>query len=189
MNTFEVFTNPWAAIDHKARPSGAVLMDPVEHYQGGGKYVGAKLVAVQTAPKQWRKVGKYVETIAEAEYDRVWSFSIAPVEIPSIQGRPSDYYLDRIRNRELIPADEACAAAAGVPFVESEVVILESRAARKAEWDSQHGEGSFESLHASYRAAAESQLDQSASRPEAAPASEEATQQTVAPKSDEISKE
>lgn len=181
MNTFKVLANPWAAIDHKARPAGAVMLDPVEHYQGGGKYVGAKLEAVQTAPKQWRRVGKHVETTMEAEYDRVWIFSNAPADIPSIQGRPSDYYLDRIRHNELIPADAACAAAAGVPFVEPAMVIAESRAARKAEWDSQYGDGSFESLQPTVAKPV-------APQPEKAAASKEA-QPTVAAKRTETSKE
>lgn len=189
MNTFKVLANPWAAIDHKARPAGAVMLDPVDHYQGGGKYVGARLEAVQTAPKQWRKVGRHIETTMEAEYDRVWIFSSTPADIPSIQGRPSDYYLDRIRNREIIPADEPCAAAAGVPFVEPAMVIAESRAARKAEWDSQHGAGSFDSLQPIAAPVVNPTVTKPvAPQPEKAAASKEA-QPTVAPKRTETSKE
>lgn len=204
MNTFKVFSNPWAAIDHKARPSGAVLMDPVEHNPQGGKYVGAKLKAVQTSPRQTRKVGRYTEVLQEAAHDRIWEFSRAPADIPSVRGGVSDYYRDRIRTNDLIPADEACATAAGVKFIDPALVIASSRAKRKSEWDAQHGVGSFDSLQPigetkqpektdsdqSTPTATEPQAISGTTPPEkAVAASKEAKQLTAAPKRAETSKE
>jgi hypothetical protein len=176
---FKVLPNPWAAIDEKARPCGRVSMDQDEHNPQGGKFIGAKLVAIEVSPKKWRKIGRYIETTQEARYDRTWTFSTVPVEIPSTRGAPTGYYCDRIKRGELIAADPACAAAVGVPFRDPAAVIAASKAARRAEFDAQHGSGAFDAL----------QPPESKSVPVVAPSNESdptkssvATKRTATPK-------
>jgi hypothetical protein len=143
--TFKVIANPWASIDEQARPTGRVAVVSNQEVVAG-KFVGAKLVANQLVAKKTRKIGRYFETTQEAQFDRVWEFSSAPVDVESEGGRPSSYYLERIREGALIPADEACASACGVKFERPELAIERSKAARRSEFDAQHGAGAFDAL-------------------------------------------
>lgn len=172
--TLNVMANPWAAIDEQARPCGSVLMDLDEHNPHGGKYIGAKLKAVEVQPKKWRKVGRAIETTHEARYDRQWEFSDKPQQIPARNGAPSGYYQDRLRSRELIPADRECASACGVRFVSPAEAIEESKAARRLEFDAQHGTGAFDAL--------QPVKEVSVAAPVAAEPSPENTQVTADPK-------
>lgn len=141
-----VVANPWSAIDEKARPCGAVLMDLDEHNPKAGKYVGAKLVATEIAPRKSRKVGKIFEVTQEARFDRAWVFSPLPQEVPASNGCLTGYYRDRVVRNELLAADKECAAAARIEFVDPATIIAASKAARRAEYDAQHGVGAFDSM-------------------------------------------
>jgi hypothetical protein len=141
-----VIANPWSAIDEKARPCGAVLMDLDEHNPKPGKYVGAKLVASETAPRRSRKVGKVFEVTQEARFVRTWDFSPNPQDVPAPNGVLTGYYRDRVIRNELLAADEECAAAARIQFRSPVTIIAESKAARRAEFDLQHGAGAFDAL-------------------------------------------
>lgn len=146
MKTLRVQSNPWAAIDAQARPCGVVIREQADNDATGIKYIGAKLTATEVAPKKWRKVGTAVETIQEARFDRSWTFIDGPVEVPAPGGKLTGYYSDRIKRNELLAYDVECARGAGVAFREPKVVIAESMAARKSEFDAQHGDGAFDEL-------------------------------------------
>lgn len=143
--TFKVIANPWASIDALARPTGRVPLVSAGEARPG-KFVGAKLVANKLTERKTRKVGRYFEVIQDARYDRVWEFSSAPVEVDAEGGRPAPYYLERLREGSLIPADQSCATACGVEFADPAVVIAKSKEARRAEFDAQHGDGAFDEL-------------------------------------------
>ena len=143
--TFKVIANPWASIDAQARPTGRVpLVNDGEARPG--KFVGAKLVANKLAERKTRKVGRYFEVTQDAVYDRVWEFSSSPVEVQAEGGRPAPYYLERLREGSLIPADPDCAVACGMEFIDPVVVIAKSKEARRSEFDAQHGSGAFDAL-------------------------------------------
>lgn len=143
--TFKVIANPWASIDAQARPTGRVpLVNDGEARPG--KFVGAKLVANKIVERKMRKVGRYLEVTQDAVYDRVWEFSSSPVEVQAEGGRPALYYFERLREGSLIPADPACAVACGMEFIDPVVVIAKSKAARRTEFDAQHGSGAFDAL-------------------------------------------
>lgn len=145
--TFKVIANPWASIDAQARPTGRVpLVSDDGQSVKPGRFVGAKLVATQTAERKTRKIGRYFEVTQDAAFDRAWEFSSAPVDVPGFAGRPAPYYLEQLREGSLIPADEACAVACGVKFVSPADVIAKTKTTRRAEYDSQHGAGAFDAL-------------------------------------------
>lgn len=145
--TLKVVANPWAAVDENARPCGRVVREQADNDVRGIKYIGAELVADEVQMRKTRRVGNAIETTQEARYDRRWKFSLAPVEVPAPKGKLTGYYSDRVRRNELLAANEATAAAAGLPkFIEPGVIIAESKALRRAEFDAQHGAGAFDAL-------------------------------------------
>lgn len=146
MKTLKVLPNPWSAIDAQARPCGAVMLDLDEHTSSPGKYIGAVMVATELTPRKWRKIGRYSETTQEARYERTWKFTNAPVSIPAPKGAPTGYYRDRLARGELIAADQECAIAARIPWRDPAIVLEESKSARRAEYDAQHGNGAFDAL-------------------------------------------
>ena len=135
--TLSVYCNPFASLDHEGRPSGVVLMDPVEHHSYGAatvdsvtgeprwepsRYVGATLDAeATTITKRAAAQGRGLSGQADLQ-DTVWAFSSEPQTVPL-----TSYYLARIRDGELIPADAQSAAVAGRPFVPYETAIQSAR--------------------------------------------------------------
>lgn len=135
--TLSVIANPYAHLDHEGRPCGAVLLDPVDHHAYGEatvdavtgqpryeprRYVGAELDTHST--KIVRKAGPQgLGASGQSDLqDTVWKFSDEPQTIPQ-----TNYYLARIRDGELIPADAETAALAGRAFVEPKLALANAK--------------------------------------------------------------
>lgn len=127
-----VYANPHSHLDHKGRPAGAVMLDPVQHapYADSNsnhpteptweprQYVGARIDEKRT------KITKvHVSHLNDVEQETVFAFSEEVVVLPDTQ-----YYRERLRDGDLLCADEATARECGLPFVP----ISEARAKSKA---------------------------------------------------------
>ena len=141
--TLMLVANPWAAIDEQGRPCGACPRDTVED-NGALGYVGARLEAKLIKAGSYRRVGNKDVILEHPEHDRTWVFATEPVRVPN-----TGFYRDRAGKSpyELFPGDAKTAAYLGYrDFVSAEKLIAEHRALRIAEFDAQHGEGSWQEL-------------------------------------------
>lgn len=117
-----VYPNPWHTLDHEGEPCGTVPFDPV-HAGTGRRWVGARIASadLENKPKslmQRRTRAGRVDTLySEEPIHRIrWVFEMdEPTLLP-----PLPPYLAALRGGELLPADEATARRAGVPFLPRE---------------------------------------------------------------------
>lgn len=122
METLKVVPNPYTFIDQDGEPQGACPPD-VEHSAGKRMWVGARLDDGRTKVlKVKREPGDY------RLFDQVTKFVFepGPIEIPM-----TPHYLDRIREGDLIAADErsyakACGSTKG--YLPPEKALAEARA-------------------------------------------------------------
>jgi hypothetical protein len=140
--------NPWSAVDAEGRPCGACRRDPVEDNPSLG-YVGARLSAELVKAGSIRKIGKYEQVTEVARYDRTWIFDSNPVRVPNTK-----YYLDRAAVRadgtcegSLLPGDAQTAKYLRYKTFNGTAELIEKhRQLRIAEFDAQHGPGSWQEL-------------------------------------------
>lgn len=120
MKMLRVATNPYLHVDHLRRPCASCPADPKDpRYFDAAKdrnlevrgWVGARLAG---DPPLLRKGGGRGAGPADPSprHDVTFEFRFATFEIPETR-----FYLDRIREGALLPADEATAKAAKVRFV------------------------------------------------------------------------
>lgn len=132
MKTIVVATNPYRHVDHLKRPCAACpadfkdprYFDPAKDRNVEVRgWVGARLPA---DPPLLRKGGGKGAGPADPsqKHDVTFEFRFAPFEIPETR-----FYLDRLREEALLPADEATANTAKVAF---RPVEKAREAARKA---------------------------------------------------------
>lgn len=141
--TLMLVANPWAAIDANGRPCGACRRDPVEDNAALG-YIGARLESQLIAPGSVRKVGRHEQVVEYPRYEREWVFDPNPVRVPN-----TAYYRDRTAKapHELFPGDAQTAKYLGFKSFNSAAELIEAhRRLRIAEFDAQHGEGSWQQL-------------------------------------------
>jgi len=141
--TLLLVANPWAAIDSEGRPCGACRRDPVEDNAALG-HIGARLEADLIRPGSVRKIGKREQITEQPVYDRRWVFDPNPVKLPN-----TAYYRDRAGKApyELFPSDEKTARYLGYKSFTSVADLIEAhRKLRVAEFDAQHGAGSWQEL-------------------------------------------
>lgn len=128
--TIRVYANPYAHLDHEGRPAGYVLFDPVDHHAYASdnelrRYVGASIDVEKT-----KILTRAPERSAQSDHqDTVWSFSSEPVVLPL-----THYYLDRLRDGELLPADKATALHIGRSFVPYEEAIASAKKGALGKW-------------------------------------------------------
>lgn len=101
-DTLRVLPNPFL---FGGDPMCACASDPVEHI--AGRYIGA--VPVVTQRGEMVQVGTLSGFVGSEQHDVEWEFSRDAQEIPNTR-----YYIDRIREGALVPADAETAAKAGI---------------------------------------------------------------------------
>lgn len=146
--TLMLVANPWSAVDAEGRPCGACRRDPVEDNPSLG-YVGARLSAELIKAGSVRKIGRYEQVTDAARYDRTWVFDSNPVRVPNTK-----YYLDRAAIRadgtcegSLFPGDTQTAKYLRYKTFNGAAELIEKhRQLRIAEFDAQHGAGSWQEL-------------------------------------------
>jgi len=95
--TIRVFPNPYH-LDHEGRPSGAVLLDPVDHLAYGSDEEQRRFVGAARTVTVTRKATKY-----EPEHlDITWEHTCEAVTLPYTQ-----YYHARVMGGDLVCADAA----------------------------------------------------------------------------------
>jgi hypothetical protein len=121
-----VLPNPWKGIDHLGRPAAALPFDAFEHSPSPG-FVGAAMLEKEIAPAQRFKVGTQSFATSPAQVERRLVYDIDPknpVVIPN-----TAYYRQHIASGDLIPADAATAALAGITkFDGAEKMLARARA-------------------------------------------------------------
>jgi len=98
-----VATNPWAAIDHKGRPSGACPAEVGPRDENARSYVGARPSFGDVTRPAPRRAELYQRT---ERRDLVWEFQREPFEVPD-----TSYYRRKVRERELLDATKDYEAA------------------------------------------------------------------------------
>lgn len=131
-----VHANPYAHLDHEGRPDGRVLLDPEHHNPYASdteprRYVGCALDTEKTTILKKAPRGANGEMLSGSYdlQDTVWKFSAEPQLVPM-----TAYYLDRLRDRELLPADAATARHANLPFVHYDKAIEQAKIGALALW-------------------------------------------------------
>ena len=141
--TLMLVANPWAAIDAEGRPCGACRRDPAEDNPALG-HIGAKLNVTVIKPGSVRKIGRHEQVTEQPTEDRAWEFDPNPVRVPN-----TAYYRDRAGRvpYELFPGDINTARYLGYKDFTSAADLIDAhRKLRIAEFDAQHGEGSWQQL-------------------------------------------
>lgn len=126
-----VFPNPWHTFDHEGQPIGTVPFDP-SHAGTARRWVGARVASADLLNKpkammtRRTKDGRVDTLYSEEPVHRIlWAFEMVEASLLP----PIPYYLAALRAGELIPADEATATRAGVPFLPREQAIEAARTA------------------------------------------------------------
>jgi hypothetical protein len=140
-----VLPNPWLHIDEKGRPAGTVRLEQ----PGDGSFihgwVGANVATVtEVEPAKRIKVeGRVFEQKPGIHYV---TFRHSE-EAVTVDNTP--YYRKRVFSGDLIAFDEATAIACGISkasFVKPEELLEQIKAAAIKQFDSENGEGAFETL-------------------------------------------
>jgi hypothetical protein len=141
--TLMLVANPWAAIDEQGRPCGACRRDPAED-NGALGFVGARVEATLVKAGTTRRIGGKEVTLEHATHDRTWVFNPEPVRVPN-----TGFYRDRAAKLpyELFPGDAQTAAYLSYSNFTSAAKLIEAEKVKRiAEFDAQHGEGSWQQL-------------------------------------------
>jgi hypothetical protein len=141
--TLLLVANPWAAIDEQGRPCGACPRDPAED-NGALGYVGARVTARLLKAGSSKRVGTKDVPLEYPEHDRTWVFNPDPVRVPN-----TGFYRDRAGKLpyELFPGDAQTAAYLGYRDFTSAAKLIEAEKQKRiAEFDDQHGPGSWQQL-------------------------------------------
>jgi hypothetical protein len=141
--TIRVFPNPWAFIHHEIGPQGRC------HEDTGGRGSTPRYIGSEPCPEKTVKLADYESQPNETRLDPWLVFFKFPALDASLlapakgfeQGIPlpkTAYYLDRLRDGDLIPADGR-SGEHGARFA----TLAEAKAAAIADFDAHYGEGSF----------------------------------------------
>lgn len=114
-----VWPNPFGHVDAEGRPCGLLPVEPVGSVSNPSdslRFVGAQLRAkvLVKAPPGSRQ---------QSVQDTTVEYADEPTAL-----HLTDYYRDALRRREIIPADEATAKLAKVPFLEPAKFFVTARA-------------------------------------------------------------
>lgn len=142
--TIRVFPNPWGFIHHETGPQGHC------HEDTGGRGSTPRYIGAEICPDKTHQVTDYDESDPGETRLNVheihWRFPTlnATLTGPSeefkngIELPKTPYYLDRLRDGDLIPADER-SGEHGARFAS----LAEARTAGIAAFEAHYGEGSF----------------------------------------------
>jgi hypothetical protein len=142
--TIRVFPNPWIFIHHDHGPQG------VCHRDTGGRgadpsFVGAELDTAKTRFTEERQADKgdhrHNRQVTVFRFLALNAALTGPAEdaASGIELPKTPYYLDRLRDGDLVPADAATAGANPCKFN----TLAEARAAGVAVFEANYGEGVF----------------------------------------------
>lgn len=123
--TLSVHCNPWHALDHEGRPAGRFPKERSRETVLHQGYVAVECVA--SAPEKLPPGHQ-----GTPHQDTCWHFSREAVEVPATK-----YYLDALKHREILPADEKTAKLALGPlatFRPLDIVLEEEKLAAYAKW-------------------------------------------------------
>lgn len=130
---FLVYPNPFIHLDHDGYPAGATPCDRLEHVGiTTRKWVGAELDAEQTKPIEQFEPG---DLRTPRQITRFRFHFAEPTALPT-----TPYYADRIRDGELIAADEATARYVGVKFRSPADALAAAKDKAIADWQAREGE-------------------------------------------------
>jgi len=133
-----VFPNPYTYIDHLGRPAGRLPFDGFEHTQSAG-FVGAVISnVVKVQPAMVMRVAGVDMEVNPAQHDIRITYSADPVEIPK-----THYYLDAIRRKDLIAADQETAQLAGIKFEDPKKVLSSCRSEAIKRFDAETDEDAY----------------------------------------------
>ncbi len=130
-----VFPNPYLALDHDGYPAGACQTDRMEHVgETVRSWVGAAIDEKQTFHTE--KLSTFEQAFRFPTQQTRFRFDLVnPTMLPVTQ-----YYRDRVRDGELIPADAVTAKLCEVPFVEPREALAKAKAAAIADWRARYQE-------------------------------------------------
>lgn len=129
---FLVYPNPFIHLDHDGYPAGATPCDMHEHVGLVRKWVGAELDTEQTKPIEKFEPG---DLRTPRQVTRFRFRFDAPTALPC-----TPYYADRIRDGELIPADETTARYVGIAFRDPAEVLEEAKTKAIDDWKAREEE-------------------------------------------------
>jgi hypothetical protein len=146
--TLRVIPNKFSFIHPEHGPQGACMQDPNEHARGSTgplvRYVGARLDPKRTVITERRdgtEKGRPLDH-RQSKQTTVYVFSDDPVTLPHTK-----YYLDRLHEGTLVPADEETLANAGGKTRVRFTSMEQAEAAARAQFDAGRGiDGAFDKL-------------------------------------------
>lgn len=131
---FYAYPNPFIHLDHDGYPAGVCPCDMPEHVgMLVRKWVGASLDHENTFLTE--KLSQEERRYRDPRQQTRFKFNLAePTMLPV-----TEYYRDRFRGREILPADAATARLAGVPFVDPIEALRAEKVAAIARWRAENG--------------------------------------------------
>jgi hypothetical protein len=124
------------ALNHDGMPVGVVLYDPLEGRQGEAHFIGARLAKREARrPDVLAKRGNVLRKDRRApRYVTRVEHDMTPQRVPH-----TAHHIVAIESGSLIPANEATAKIARVPFVAPAVRLAAARDAAIANWTREYG--------------------------------------------------
>lgn len=124
-----VYPNPFIHLDHDGYPAGACPCDMLEHVsETVRKFVGASLDGKNTFLLEKLSIEEAQYRNARQQTRFVFDLS-APTMLPV-----TEYYKDRLRAGEILPADERTAIIAGVKYVHPREALRAAKEAALKQW-------------------------------------------------------
>lgn len=157
--TLLVLPNPWTLIDPELGPVGRCTRDT------GGRggdviYLGSELRFEELEKREGPDGKPDRRQLTWLDYP---ALDASLTKGTGITVPKTPYYLDRLRDGSLVPADEATFKASGAKFKN----LLEAKKEAVAAFDAEHGEGSWKELEALL--AEEAKAEAEANKPKAEP--------------------
>jgi hypothetical protein len=137
-----VLPNPWAAVDGEGRPAGACAVDPDVF---GRRWLGAQIDRGETKVAEHTpdELQEMSWTLVAPRQTTRWTFATEPIDVV-FSGERKAVLIRKLRNHEVLPADEIAARIAGIPFREPAVALAEERGRARALFDARNGAGAFD---------------------------------------------
>jgi hypothetical protein len=124
------------ALDHNGMPVGVVIYDPLEGRPGETQFIGAALTKreVRRTEVQPKRGGAVRADRRRPRYASSVEHDTSAQPVPH-----TAHHIAAIESGSLIPANEATAKIATVPFVEPTMRLDQAREAAIATWTREHG--------------------------------------------------
>lgn len=135
-NELLVHINPYVALNHDGMPVGVVLYDPLEGRQGEAHFIGARIAKreVRRADVPAKRGNALRKDRRSPRFATRVEHDLAPQRVPH-----TAHHIVAIESGSLIPANEATAAIARVPFVAPAERLAAARDTAIATWTRDYG--------------------------------------------------